>query len=109
MKRLRYYFDRISDNKTTTYRYYDAAGGKDFGKMQQANGGLVQKELYDAECHVLFTGRCASDYEKRREPTFWHNDIAYTLERTNKLAASRPTVIISIPAMRPVLRPRGQI
>ena len=87
MKRLRYYFDRISDNKTTTYRYNDFVEGKP-----------VQKELYDAECHTNFVGRCPENYEKRREPTFWHNGIAYALERTNKLALDRPTITISIPA-----------
>ena len=31
-----------------------------------------------------------------REPT-WHNEIAYTFDRTNKQALDRPTVTIAIP------------
>jgi len=71
---------------TTTYRYHDYVDGKP-----------VAKELYDAECHTIFAGRESENYEKRREPTFWDGGIAYTLMRTNKLAADRPTVTIAIP------------
>ena len=89
-KRLRYYLDRITDNKTTTYRYNDIVEGK-----------LVQKEIYDGECvevYVKPNGDVDGDRTgTRREPTFWHNEIAYTFDRTNKQALDRPTVTISIP------------
>ena len=92
LKRLRLYLDRITDNKTTTYRYSDIVEGKP-----------VQKEIYDGECMVVYVkpnGDIDGEGERpgiRREPTFWHNDIAYTLDRTNKQALDRPTVTIAIP------------
>ena len=85
IKRLRYYLDRVADRKTTTYRYY-----------ANENGRLVQKELYDGECKVVYAGR-PDKSGTSREPTFWHCGIAYTLKRTHKLALDRPTVTISIP------------
>ena len=36
-------------------------------------------------------------YPEIYDKTFWHNEIAYTINRTNKLALDRPTVTISIP------------
>ena len=90
MKRLRFYVDRITDNKTTTYRYNDIVDGKP-----------VQKEIYDGECveyYVKPNGEPDGDRAGiRREPTFWHNEIAYTFDRTNKLSLDRPTVTIAIP------------
>ena len=85
MKRLRYYLSGITDNKTTTYRY---GGGK---------------EIYDGECIEVYikpNGDIDGEGERpgiRSEPTFWHNEIAYTFNRTSKLALDRPTVIIAIP------------
>ncbi|MCL2422179.1 MAG: ABC-ATPase domain-containing protein, partial [Defluviitaleaceae bacterium] len=88
--RLRYYLDRITDNKTTTYRY-----------NVKVDGRLMQKEIYDGECEVIFVkpnGERDKEFPgTRREPTFWDNNIAYTLERTNKMALDRPTVTIAIP------------
>lgn len=92
-KRLRYYLDRITDNKTTTYRYNEIVDGKP-----------VQKEIYDGECTEIPLKPNGDVDGKgdlvfiRREPTFWHNGIAYTFERTNKLSLDRPTVTIAIPA-----------
>jgi len=93
LKRLRYYLDRITDNKTTTYRYNQVVDGKP-----------VQKEIYDGECVVIYIkpngDRDGADDGRtgiRREPTFWHNEIAYTFDRTNKLSLDRPTVTIAIP------------
>jgi hypothetical protein len=88
IKRLRYYLDCIKDNKTTTYRYHAIEDGR-----------TVQKELYDGECKVSYVGR-PDKLGVRREPTFWYNGIAYTIDRTNKLALDRPTVTISIPVER---------
>ena len=89
-KRLRYYLDRITDNKTTTYRYNDIVEGRP-----------VQKEIYDGECvevYVKPNGDVDGDRTgTRREPTFWHNEIAYTFDRTNKQSLDRPTATISIP------------
>ena len=90
MKRLRYYLDRITDNKTTTYRYNEMVDGRP-----------VQKEIYDGECTVVYLKPNGDvDRERtgiRREPTFWHNGVAYTLDRTHKLALDRPTLTIAIP------------
>ena len=89
-KRLRYYLDRVTDNKTTTYRY-----------NVKVDGRLMQKEIYDGECEVIFikpNGERDKEFPGlRRDPTFWYNDIAYTLERTNKMSLDRPTVTIAIP------------
>jgi len=89
--RLRYYLDRITDNKTTTYRYSDIVEGKP-----------VQKEIYDGECVEVYVKPNGDiDGEDRtgirREPTFWHNEIAYTFDRTNKQSLDRPTITIAIP------------
>ena len=114
LKRLRYYFDRIkdTDNRTTTYRYtvaaMDADGRKHRGKvgkggdllhegkLQDFKVQMVQRDLYDCECDVTFAGR-----EDRREtwriPTFWDEGVAYTIDRTHKLAPDRPTITIAIP------------
>ena len=93
-KRLRYYFDRITDNRTTTYRY-----------NVKVDGRPMQKEIYDGECVVIFlkpNGERDKEFPgTRREPTFWHNDIAYTIERTNKLSLDRPTITIAIPVTLP--------
>ena len=115
LKRLRYYFDRIkdTDNRTTTYRYtiaavdgdgrrYKGKVGKDgdliqMGKLQDFKVQMVQRDLYDCECHTTFAGREPEIFEKRREPTFWDNGVAYTLDRTHKLVPDRPTITISIP------------
>jgi len=90
LKRLRYYLDRITDNKTTTYRYSEVVDGKP-----------VQKEIYDGECVVIYVKPNGDhDGERtgiRRESTFWHNEIAYTFDRTNKLSLDRPTITIAIP------------
>ena len=90
LKRLRYYFDRITDTKTTTYRYNDTVEGKP-----------VQKEIYDGECIEVYVKPNGDiDGERtgiRREPTFWHNEIAYTFDRTSKQALDRPTITIAIP------------
>jgi len=94
IKRLHYYVSRITDNKTTTYRYNDIVDRKP-----------VQKEIYDGECievYVKPNGEIDGDGDNartgiRREPTFWHNEIAYTFDRTNKQALDRPTVTIAIP------------
>ena len=89
-KRLRFYLDRITDNKTTTYRYNDMVDGKP-----------VQKEIYDGECMEVYVkpnGDIDGDRASiRREPTFWHNKIAYTFDRTNKQSLDRPTVTVAIP------------
>jgi len=77
---------KISDKKTTTYRYYVTVDGRQ-----------VLKDLYDGECHIIKAGRVVDKGQTQREPTYWKNDIAYTIERTNKLALDRPTVTISIP------------
>ena len=91
LKRLQYYLDRITDNKTTTYRYNETVDGRP-----------VQKEIYDGECIVVYikpNGDQDGDRTGiRREPTFWHNEVAYTFDRTNKLSLDRPTVTIAIPA-----------
>lgn len=91
-KRLQYYLSRIMDNKTTTYRYNDIVDGKP-----------VQKEFYDGECvevYVKLNGDIDGSGDRtsiRREPTFWHNEIAYTFDRTSKQALDRPTVTVCIP------------
>jgi len=77
---------RIADKNTTNYRYYDTEDGR-----------RVLKDLYDGECHFDYVGRSVIKDRDRREPTYWYKDIAYTLERTHKLALDRPTVTISIP------------
>jgi len=79
---------KISDKKTTTYRYYETIEGQQ-----------VLKDLYDAECHFVKKGRDDKG-QTRREPTFWQNGIAYTLDRTHKLALDRPTITISVPVAR---------
>ena len=93
LKRLRYYLDRITDTKTTTYRYNVVVDGRP-----------VQKEIYDGECVVVYVkpnGEQDGDRTGiRREPTFWHNEIAYTFDRTSKLALDRPTVTVAIPVDR---------
>jgi len=88
LKRLFYYFG-LMDKRTTTYRY-----------SVRVKGGMAQKDIYEGECHVTYAGREGDNFGVRREPTYWHNGIAYTLERTNKLAIDRPTVTIAIPADR---------
>ena len=120
LKRLRYYFDRIklTDNRTTTYRYTiavtDDTGRKVRGKVsasgsQMLSGGefldksdggsinIVQNDLYESVCHVAFAGR-ADRGETWSMPTFWDNGQAYTIERTHKLKPDKPTFIIAIPA-----------
>ena len=93
LKRLRYYLDRVTDNKTTTYRYNDIVDGRP-----------VQKELYDGECVVVYVKpngeRDGDRTGTRREPTFWHNDVAYTIDRTTKLALDRPTITTCIPVTK---------
>jgi len=66
------------------------------------DGKPVQKEIYDGECIVVYIKPNGDpDGEDRTgirsEPTFWHNEIAYTFNRTSKLALDRPTVTIAIP------------
>ena len=85
LKRLHYYFG-LMDKKTTTYRY-----------KTRVSGGFAQKDIYEGECYVVVAGRAKGDPIVRREPTYWHNGIAYTMDRTNKLAIDRPTITISIP------------
>ncbi|MCL2500128.1 MAG: ABC-ATPase domain-containing protein [Defluviitaleaceae bacterium] len=92
MKRLRYYLNRITDQRTVNYRYNDIAENKP-----------VQKEIYDGECVVVYVkpnGEVDGNGDRtgtRREPTFWHNSIGYTFDRTHKLALHRPTVTVHIP------------
>ncbi|MCL2188634.1 MAG: ABC-ATPase domain-containing protein [Defluviitaleaceae bacterium] len=95
-KRLRYYVGKITDQKTTTYRYSVVVDGKP-----------VQKEIYDGEC-IEYTVKPNGEIDGsgdrvqvRREPTFWHNGIAYTFDRTGKQALDRPTVTICIPVEMP--------
>jgi len=89
LKRLYYYFG-LMDKRTTTYRY-----------SIRVKGGMAQKDIYEGECLVRYAGRTeGNNTGVRREPTYWHDGIAYTLERTNKLAIDRPTVTIAIPANR---------
>jgi len=78
---------KISDKNTTTYRYYD---------YDNIGRSHVLKDLYDAECHMVLLNRAHPD-RVHNEPTFWLNDIAYTIVRTHKLALDRPTFTISIP------------
>jgi len=89
-KRLRYYLNKITDQKTTTYRYNEIVDGRP-----------VQKEIYDGECVVVYLKRNDEPQSDRtgirREPTFWHNGIAYTFDRTNRMALDRPTVTVAIP------------
>ncbi|MCL2708016.1 MAG: ABC-ATPase domain-containing protein [Defluviitaleaceae bacterium] len=91
MKRLRHYLGMIKDSHNTTYRY------KTF-----ENGKLVQKEIYDGECSVVYlkpNGELDREFpQTRRDSVFWQNGISYALERTNKRALDRPTIIASIPA-----------
>ena len=86
MKRLRYYFNHIKDHKTSTYFYDDGTG---------------EKSIYDGECIEILTkpnGEMLDMPAKiRNESTFWNNEIAYTINRTNELALDRPTVTIAIP------------
>jgi len=77
---------KILDTKTTNYRYNVTIEGK-----------AVLKDLYDGECQQLKVGREDPEGSVQRKPTYWHNDIAYTLERTNKLDLDRPTVTVAIP------------
>lgn len=90
MKRLLWYLNQIKDSSTKTFRY-----------TVMIEGRPVQKEIYDGECSVTYLKPGGEpDGERggtRREPTFWHNDIAYTLDRTSRMALSRPTVTIAIP------------
>jgi len=87
-----YYISRITDTKTTTYRYHDTVDGKP-----------VQKEIYDGEC-IEIPIKPNGDVDGkgdiiniRREPVYWWHGIAYTFDRTNKQALDRPTVTVSIP------------
>jgi len=93
LKRLLWYLNHIPDSSTTAFRYTVTIDGK-----------LVQKEIYDGECEVIYLkpggDRDGDRTGTRREPTYWQNDIAYTFERTNRMAANRPTVTIEIPVER---------
>jgi len=89
LKRLHWYLSKISDKKTTTYRYYVTVEGRQ-----------VLKDLYDGECHVVKKGREVDKGIMERRPTHWLNNVAYNLDRTHKLALDRPTVTIAIPVER---------
>ena len=91
MKRLSWYLNQIPDSSTTPFRYTVMSDGKP-----------VQKEIYDGECEVIYLkpngDRDGDRTGIRREPTYWNKDIAFTFDRTNRMALSRPTVTIEIPA-----------
>ena len=93
MKRLLWYLNHIPDSSTTAFRYTVTIDGKP-----------VQKEIYDGECEVIYLkpggDRDGDRTGVRREPTYWQGDIAYTFERTNRMAVNRPTVTIEIPVER---------
>ncbi|HEX3077737.1 MAG TPA: P-loop domain-containing protein, partial [Lachnospiraceae bacterium] len=93
MKRLLWYLNQITDTETTTFRY-----------TVMLDRSPVQKEIYDGECIVTYLkpgGEMASERPGvRREPTYWRNDIAYTFDRTNRMALDRPTITIAIPVER---------
>ena len=93
MKRLLWYLNQITDSDTVTFRYTVAM-----------DGSPAQKEIYDGECAVIYLkpgGERDGDREGvRREPTYWQNGIAYTFERTNRMALDRPTITIAIPIER---------
>jgi len=86
LKRLHWYLSRVTDKSTTNYRYHTVVDNQP-----------VQKDLYDSECHLVYTGRQVDKGRAVSVPTFWLNDIAYTIARTHKLALDRPTFNIAIP------------
>ena len=76
MKRLKYYLLSM-DNNTTTYR-----------------------EMYAADT-MIPAGTPGNPYgipQFVSEPTFWYEDISFTIEMTNKNALDRPTILMQIPA-----------
>lgn len=76
MKRLKSYLLSM-DNNTTTYR-----------------------EMYAADT-MIPAGTPGNPYgipQFVSEPTFWYEDISFTIEMTNKNALDRPTILMQIPA-----------
>lgn len=76
MKRLKFYLLSM-DNNTTTY-----------------------KEMYAANT-MIPAGTPGNPYDLPQfvsEPTFWYEDISFTIELTNKNAQDRPTILMQIPA-----------
>ncbi|MBQ8508512.1 MAG: ATPase [Clostridia bacterium] len=87
MKRLRYYLQQM-ENDTLTYNY---------------KVGRRQLSLYDAETIAVPAPKSGGeilDPDVTSDPTFWNGDVSYTLERTNKLALTRPTITAAIPLER---------
>ena len=78
MKRLKFYLLSM-DNNTTTYR-----------------------EMYAADT-MIPAGTPGNPYgipQFVSEPTFWYEDISFTIEMTNKNALDRPTILMQIPAKK---------
>ncbi len=75
MKRLKFYLLSM-DNNTTTY-----------------------KEMYAADTMVpaCTPGNPRQEPQFISEPTFWYEDISFTIEFTNKNAQDRPTILMQIP------------
>lgn len=91
IKRLLWYLNQISDNATTTFRY-----------TTSQDGAIVQKELYDGECAVIYTkpsGEVINPerYGVRRDPVFWYGELSFAFARTHRMALDRPTVTVGIP------------
>ena len=76
MKRLKYYLLSM-DNNTTTYR-----------EMYAADTVIPERTPGNPDGVPQFVS----------EPTFWYEDISFTIEMTNKNAQDRPTILMQIPA-----------
>ncbi len=79
MKRLLWYLNQIADGGTATFRY-----------TVNADGGPVQKEIYDGECEVTYlkpSGELSREENRdrnsgiRRVPTYWQNGVARALKQ----------------------------
>lgn len=80
LKRLKYYF-RQMDDKTETYSY----------KMPDGN----KNDIYDGISYLHIENH--EFPEQISDSTYWQNDIAYTLEKPDKLSVDKPIVKIAVP------------
>ncbi len=80
LKRLKYYLHSMQ-NDTATYH-----------------------EMYDGERETIFPstawdGHCL-DPEIEKDPLYFHDDISFSIEMTNKQAKDKPTITYNIPAYK---------
>lgn len=77
MKRLKKYFTDLDINNTTYNSIYTGAYGYDkSGKIIYNNPSMLDAIL---------------------DPTYWQDEISYTIERTHKLTPDKPSIKIKIP------------